>query len=185
MSHDFCNRAIAYLKPSLPAAEATVEVPELYEPVITDLSNGLLVAYLVDQGDHFQYVQRQHLADANLTEAALHHNAVNNLTTLLREKRATIEPYGEVFAVFFGGNFEASLVLIDALWDEHLAHLAPNGYIIAVPNRDILAFCDAGRLAGIEELRRIIERAQGGDHPITPTLYRRVPLLLIWRAYEN
>jgi uncharacterized protein YtpQ (UPF0354 family) len=87
MSHNFCNRAIAYLKPSLPASDA-VELPEHDEPVLTDLSNGLLVAYLVDQGDHFEYVQRRHLADANLTEAALHQNAVNNLTTLLRDKGA-------------------------------------------------------------------------------------------------
>jgi uncharacterized protein YtpQ (UPF0354 family) len=185
MSHDFCNRAIAYLKPSLPASETTVELPKLDEPVLTDLSNGLLVAYLVDQGDHFEYVQRRHLADANLTEAALHQNAINNLTTLLRDKGAKIEPYGEVFAVLFGGNFEASLVLIDALWDEQLAHLAPNGYIIAIPNRDILVFCDARCLAGIEALRRTIEIAQGGDHPITPRLYRRVPSLRIWRPYEN
>jgi hypothetical protein len=90
-----------------------------------------------------------------------------------------------VFAVLFGGNFEASLVLIDPLWDEHLAHLAPNGYVIAIPNRDILAFCDARCLAGIETLRGMIEIAQGGDHPITTTLYRRVPSLRIWRAYEN
>ena len=184
-SRDFCNRAIAYLMPSLPAAEATIEVSELDEPVISDLSNGLLVGYIVDQGDHFQYVQRRHLADANLTEAVLHQKAVDNLATLLRNKGTKIRPYGEAFAVFFGGNFEASLILIDALWDEHLAHLAPNGCIIAIPNRDILAFCDAKSSAGLEELRQIVQRVEGGDHPITSTLYRRVPSLRIWRPYAN
>jgi uncharacterized protein YtpQ (UPF0354 family) len=182
---DFCKRAIAYLKPSLLGAEPVAELSELDAPVITDLRNGLLVAYLVDQGGHFRYVQGRHLADANLTKAALHQSAINNLATLLRDNGAKVQPYGEVFAVFFGGNFEASLILIDALWDEHLADLAPNGHIIAIPNRDILAFCDAKSAAGLEELRQIVQRAKGGDHPITSTLYRRIPSLRTWQPYAN
>jgi len=44
---------------------------------MTDLRNGLLVAYLVDEGDYFQYVQRQLLVGATLTAAALQQNALN------------------------------------------------------------------------------------------------------------
>ena len=40
-----------------------------------------------------------------------------------------IHPCGEAFAIVFGGNFEASLILVEALWDEHLNHLVPNGFI--------------------------------------------------------
>ncbi len=175
---------MAYLMPSLPNAEAIIEVAEPDVPVISDLNNGLLVGYLVDQGDHFQYIQQRHLTGAGMTEAELRRGAINNLAALLEEKGAAVQPYGDTFAVFFGGNFEASLVLVDVLWDEQLAHLAPNGFIVAIPNRDILAFCDEKSESGIEQLRQIIGRVEGGDHPITPTLYRR-DQSRTWRPCAN
>lgn len=185
MNKTFCKQAVAYLMPSLPAAKPTVELSELDTPVISNLGNGLLVGYLVDQEDHFRYVQQRHLVASGMTEAVLHQNAINNLATLLAKNGAKVQRYGDTFAVFFGGNFEASLMLIDALWDKDLAHLAPNGFIIAVPNRDILAFCDAKSTAGVEQLRQVISRVEGGDHPITPTLYRRDQVTRTWRPYAH
>ena len=75
--------------------------------------------------------------------------------------------------VLCGGSFEASLILIDELWEDTLDHFAPNGFIAAFPCRDILAFCDAESAAGIEQLRQIITRAEEGDHQITPVPYYR------------
>jgi len=34
-----------------------------------------------------------------------------------------VQEYGSVFAVFMDGNFEASLILVDWLWSQALAHL--------------------------------------------------------------
>jgi uncharacterized protein YtpQ (UPF0354 family) len=183
---DLCERAVAYLMPRLTVGdEATVKLLEPDSPVISDLNNGLLIGYLVDQEDHFQYIQRRHLVDAGMTEAMLRQNAVNNLAALVGKKGAKVQPYGDCYAVFFGGNFEASLVLVDTLWDEHLSHLAPNGFVIAIPNRDMLAFCDAMSETGVEQLRQIIGRVEGGDHPITATLYRRDPVTCTWQPYAN
>src|SRR6185369_6822000 len=119
--------------PSLPDTEATSALAELDVPVITDLKNGLLVGYLVDRGDHFRYVQQRHLVGSGITEAELYRNAVANLAARLESNSPKIQPYGDAVAVFFGGNFEASLILVDAFWDESLNHLAPNGFIIAIP----------------------------------------------------
>jgi hypothetical protein len=70
--------------------------------------------------------------------------------------------------------FEASLLLVDALWDGALSQYAPNGFGIAVPARDVLAFADAGSASAIDELRAVVSRIfPGGDHLITPELYRR------------
>lgn len=176
---------MAYLKPSLPAAEGAVQLRDHDAPVITDLNNGLLVAYLVDQGNRFHYVQQRHLADAGLAAADLHQGAVANLAALLERNGAKVQPYGHGFAVFFGGNLEASLILVNALWDKHLAHLAPNGFIAAIPARDVLAFCDAQSEAGIGELRQITTRVEGGDHSITSTLYRRGPSARTWMPYTD
>ena len=61
---EFCARALAYLKPALPGDEpdeADIVLSREHSPVLTNLNNGLLVAYLVDQVDHFRYVQQRHL----------------------------------------------------------------------------------------------------------------------------
>jgi uncharacterized protein YtpQ (UPF0354 family) len=176
---------MASLMPSLPNTEAVTELSKLDSPIILDLKNGLLVGYLVDAGEHFQYVQGRHLEAEGITIAALHHGAIMNLAALLTEKGANVQPYGDIFAVLFGGNFEASLLLIDAFWDKFLSNLAPNGFVVAIPNRDILAFCDAQSEPGIDQLRQLIQRVEGGDHPITPNLYRRDQSTRTWRPYAN
>jgi len=173
---ELCARALAYLKRALPGdepVEADIVMSREDSPVLTNLNNGLLVAYLVDQADHFQYVQQRHLDGAGLAQAELHQQAIANLRILLKQKDIKVQPYGNVFAVLCGGNFEASAVLIDGLWNNALAHLAPNGFVAAIPCRDILAFCDAGNASGLQELRQLVERMQGADHPVSCVLYRR------------
>jgi hypothetical protein len=51
--------------------------------------------------------------------------------------------------VIFDGALEASLILIDDLWNEELAHFAPNAVTAAVPCRDIFVFSDAENASGI------------------------------------
>jgi hypothetical protein len=73
-----------------------------------------------------------------------------------------------------GGNFEASLVLLDELWDGPLKQYTPNGAVVTVPARDMCAFCDARSAQGITELKRVAARvSKGGDHLISETLLMR------------
>jgi uncharacterized protein YtpQ (UPF0354 family) len=169
----FCERAVAYLKAPAKAANVDVVLSRPNSPVITDLGNGLLVSYIVDHGNHFEYVLERHLADCDLSQSELHQRAINNLLELARTTHIDIRPHCNIFAVIFGGNFEASLILLDGLWEHYLNHLAPNGFVVAIPCRDILAFCDAKSETGIDELHQLIARVKDGDHPISPVLYRR------------
>jgi hypothetical protein len=181
----FCERAIAYLKADLTGegGEAVSLVGD-DEPILRSLGNGLLVAYLVDEGDYFSYVQRRHLDLAGLSESALHNKAVANLATLLEQREARLHDLAEgASAIIFDGNFEASLILVDFLWDEELAHLAPNGFVVAIPARNTLAFCDAQSQAGLVELRHVIARVRDGDHPLQPALYRRDAATCSWRVF--
>jgi hypothetical protein len=83
-------------------------------------------------------------------------------------------PHGNIFALFLDGNFEASLLLLDDLWDQALSGYAPNGFVIAVPARDVLAFCDQASEEGVGELREVAARLfPGGDHLISPQLFSR------------
>jgi uncharacterized protein YtpQ (UPF0354 family) len=162
-----------YLRPSLPESKPDVTARAGNAPVLRDLGNGLLIAYVLDVGDHFQYLQWRDLEDSGLNESELHEHAVYNLTAVANEK-LRVEPHDRVFAAFLDGNFEASLLLIDDLWDKRFASTISHGFVAAVPARDIIAFCDATSSEGIAQLCQIVARAnKGGDHLLTSVLYRR------------
>jgi uncharacterized protein YtpQ (UPF0354 family) len=172
----FCLKAIAYLKineaPESINSAKSIDLDENNSPVLKHLGHGLLSAYLVDIGGHFQYVQRKHLSAAQLSEEELHKQAIYNLYQIATEK-VKIQPYANIFAVLMGGNFESSLLMLDSFWADSCAHLAPNAYVVAFPARDILAFTDAKNENGIQELRDLCQRTENNnaDHRLTNTLF--------------
>jgi uncharacterized protein YtpQ (UPF0354 family) len=168
----FCEKAIPYLKASLKHTSASMTLKREDQPVLKPLGNGLIVFYLVDAGNAFKYVQVRHLNQSRLTEAELHERSTENLKARMADQ-LRIQPYGNVFAILLDGNVESSLLLVDDLWDRRLLHLKNRGFIAAVPARDILAFCDISSHQGIMELHKIVERAQGADHLISPALFQR------------
>lgn len=174
MDRIFCESAIAYLKIVVPNdSKQAARLSREDSPVLRKLDHGLLVAYLVDQEGHFNYVQHRHMEKAGLNEDELHKAGLHNLSAMTQEK-LKVKPYGNVFAVFLDGNFEASLLLLDWLWDTGVANTVTNGFVAAFPARDILAYCDASSAQGIVELRQIIARLpENADHPLVRTLYKR------------
>ena len=167
---------IAYIKAKLPLDGDSVFLSGAQAPIVLDLANGLCVTYVEDKGDAFRYLTASDLHKAGVEQEAFHAQCVENLAKIARAK-LEVRPYGNIFAMTMGGNFEASLILIDQLWDKALPHTAPNGFIAALPARDILAYCDARSEAGREELHQLIGRLQtspGADHLLLPLLFRRV-----------
>lgn len=150
-----------------------MELSEPESPVIYEIGHRLLAAYVVYEGDSLTYVQYRHLAQAGMSADELHVSAVKNLAEI-SEGQVEVRSYGNIYAVIMGGTFEASLVLLDEFWSEWCSHLAPNGYVVAIPARDILAFGDASSAEAINELNQVCQRTYGEvDHPLTNTLYRR------------
>ena len=169
---DFCLSAVAYLKVQV-NEQSNLVLPDEETPVITSLGSDLLISYVVDQGESFSYVQNRHLKAAMLTSEQLQISAIRNLT-LLAESEAKVSQYGNVYVVLMDGNFEASLILVNAFWDEWYSTLAPNGFVVAFPARDVLAFCDASSKQAISELQVIIDRAiENADHLLSTNIYRR------------
>jgi len=173
-TRDYCLSAVAYLKAEVTDdQEVHITLSERDSPVLRNLGQGLLAAYLVDEGEYYSYVQHRHLADSLLTCDELHAQAVANLTALA-EKRAEVRPYGNIYAVLMGGDFEASIILVDEFWSEWYAQLAPDGFLAAFPARDLLAFGNASP-AVITELNEVLERANNDvDHPLNSNIFRRV-----------
>jgi uncharacterized protein YtpQ (UPF0354 family) len=167
--------AIAYLKATEPPIETedTMIVSEDEFPAHTDYGNGLSCFYLMDKGDHFEYVLTSDLLKNAETVTSLDHKARSNLAVMAAEQ-LEVRRHGNIFIATMGGDFEASLLLLSHLWDETLAHTIQGDYVASIPARDVLSYCDSESEAGIKELRNIIDRVwPGGDHLISRNLYRR------------
>jgi uncharacterized protein YtpQ (UPF0354 family) len=176
---DFTSRAVAYVKAAEPddARGPVVSIDGQHAPIIRDLGNGLLVTYVVDTGTQFEYVQRRHLTGEACGDNELHTSSIANLERMATGSlQIATHPNGEMFAALMGGNFEASLILLDSLWEKSFRHLVSGQYVAAIPARDLLAFCDAASAVGLQELRTVCDtaRASGADHPISDQLYCRV-----------
>jgi len=171
--NDFLSRAVAYLKPTAPASSSAAgELPGLDSPVLLPVTDGVTLAYVVDEPQGLVFVQQRHLRDAGISEQTLHDTAMTNLGKLCAEQ-LRVQKHGPVYGVFLDGNFEASLFVLESLWQRDLAHLVDKGFAICIPARDILAFCDMDSQEGIATLRQMVERvSDDGDHLLTKTIFR-------------
>jgi uncharacterized protein YtpQ (UPF0354 family) len=132
----------------------------------------LFIMYAFDLPSLFRFVARRDLERLGISSEGLRELAVSNLRRVLPE----IECHGEppVFMLTVGGNLEASLLLIDDLW-ESLCGLVAGELVAAVPARDVLMFTGNESVEGIAAIRNSIERIwNGGDHLISKSL-------LVWR----
>jgi uncharacterized protein YtpQ (UPF0354 family) len=169
--------ATACIKTSDPqkavAAEVENPLPADQLPVTTSIGNGLFAVYLMDEGDHFSYVQHHHLDVYKAESKGMHEIGLMNLSKLAQQN-LRIVPQGAIHGLLLDGQFEASLMLLDDLWDDTLASYTPNGAIVALPTRDVLAFCDAKSIQGIVELNQLVKRTMpNAKHALTATLYYR------------
>jgi len=78
-SRDLCQNAVAYLKADAASSKNSVPLAPDQLPVLLDLENGLVVSYVVDDGDRLTYIQHWHLVDAEMTPEELHKCGVENL----------------------------------------------------------------------------------------------------------
>ena len=169
--------AIAYLKavapddgtPALPVAHADALVIRPY-------NDELCVCYLVDRGSNFRYVQNRDLDREEFGADQLHEIGLRNLWEQAGPRNARVQPNQNIFAVLIGGDFEASLILVDRLWEQDFRQFVRGDFAAALPSRDVLAFCDSSSSQGLQELRQLIARVTAtGDHLLSQKIYVRTP----------
>lgn len=161
------RQAIAYLQPAGSALGPS--------PVLRSWQGEFAIAYLVDEGDHFSCVSEEQLRAEGVGAQELHRAGLQNLLALIgAEPGLAVRPQGAIRVLQIGGMFEASLVLLDALWDGPLKAYVPNGAVVAVPARDVCAFCDARSAEGVRELHRLARRVVATrQHVLTESLFLR------------
>ncbi len=134
-----------------------------------------IVGYHVDAGSHWTSVGRDEMRTAGMNLNVLHRQALSNLMKLVKGQPGLrlVEnpPY---YGLLLDGDHEACLVLLDGLWDHLFADKTPNGAVVAIPSRDVLAFCDANSAEGIAALREAARRiGPDAKGALTQQLLRR------------
>lgn len=100
-----------------------------------------------------------HLLYEYLDKETLLDIGVNNLYKLAGENGLQVQEIKEgCFALFLDGNFEASLILLDELWEDTLKQFITDDFAVVIPARDILAFCSVSNNRGIEQIKNVISR---------------------------
>lgn len=167
------------VKLSVTGNSGGVALPEGDEPIFLGAKGVFGVVHVVDTGENLSYVNARQLREASISTDDLRHIGLRNLTALVKgggeqQPGLQIHPFSHAKGLTLGGYYEASLVLLDALWDGPLKAHAPHGAVVAIPARDVCAFCDAQSKEGIKELQGIIERVKNkGTHHITDQLFIR------------
>jgi uncharacterized protein YtpQ (UPF0354 family) len=179
------DQAMAHLKLLEPESDDAIQLSEDDDIVTPLLVGDLLIAYVVDVGAAFRFVQGRHLKAAAIGLERLHEIGIANLSAKLADERLTIQQMGDIYVLFLDQNLEASLMLCDRLWDEMMIEHLPGDVVAAVPAREHLMFCDASSAAGIDTLKTLIERVDKTNHPLSRLLFRRDHVTKTWHVLEH
>ncbi|HUC57747.1 MAG TPA: hypothetical protein VMA95_10120 [Streptosporangiaceae bacterium] len=123
-------------------------------PILEDWTPYLLVAYVFDHPDHFEYVTFGHCEQLGLRTGDLRALAVGNL--MKRRPFPEIRQIPGAAMFVLDGDLESSLLLVNEIWSR-VAPSFDGDLIAAVPARDILLVTGSGVPDGMSVLRHGID----------------------------
>lgn len=137
----------------------------------------LAIFYAEDHEKNIQYLTNEAIEGVGIERDSLRGLAVENLRRLI----PGIEVKGGdgLYMITAGGDYEASLLLLDFLWSPDTMPVAGD-FVVAIPSRDLLIVTGSENREAISRLREMME--QTGDH----LSYRLTPVLFVRRegAFE-
>ena len=139
-------------------------------PLVRAFSPTLMVNYVVDEPGAHALVRERDVAP-DLHEE-LHRRAVENLRAQVERRSLSFERSGALHLVRLDGQHDASLLLLDELWDPPTRIADPEGELVAaVPARSSLCFTGSTAKSGVAELRAAISRKR--DLALSPEMFVR------------
>jgi uncharacterized protein YtpQ (UPF0354 family) len=140
------------------------------EPLVADL----FVAYAYDRKDSLTYARWPDLDKMGVARPALRQTAIINLRTRLPPQLST-RGDGKSLMLVAGGNFEASLILLDDVWNQ-LGASRKGDLVVCLLARDVCLVTSTDTPEGIASLKAARERLCNGGTPsnfISKTLLQR------------
>jgi uncharacterized protein YtpQ (UPF0354 family) len=131
-------------------------VPDEQLPVIEPLVADLIVTYAFDLPESFVMATPQLLANAGVERSALRQLAIENLRRQI--PAINLQQAGSVYRAAIGNNLDACALLSERFWNSEADKLAGT-LVAAVPNRDLVLFCDGESADGLKEMSKIVDEA--------------------------
>ena len=141
----------------------------LPENVYEEYNSDLIILYAEDSPKNIRYFKPEDLEKAHINRTELRSLACDNLKRLLPK----IERQGGngLFMVTAGGDYEASLLLFDSIWQDFQKEVRGD-VIAAIPTRDLLLVTGSQDQQGIERLRQMVKKASTeGSYRLTTNLF--------------
>lgn len=142
------------------------EIPEV---IHEDLNSDLIIIYAEDSPQNIRYFTAKDLEKAHIQQEDLRSLACENLKRVIPK----IERHGGdgLFMLAAGGSYEASLLLIDSVWDG-LKKDVKGDIVIAIPTRDVLIVTGSDDSQGINKMNQIVKEASAqGSYRLTSKLF--------------
>jgi hypothetical protein len=151
-----------------------------FRPATERLVADLSIVYAFDQPRSLQIMTEAERTALGVPTEDLRALAVRNLRRLVPEIRH--EESGAAHMLLAGGNFEASLLLLDDLWTRLAADL-PGELVACAAARDMMLYTGSGISGGVEVLRQLASRIiTEGSYALSGTLLRWTGLG--WEPYR-
>lgn len=131
-------------------------------------NNELVIVYAQDDPNRMRYLTTQE--DFGLSREELRSLAITNLKRVL--PKIEMRSVGDVALMSAGGNYEASLLLIDDIWSS--GQIQVNGdIVVAIPTRDALLVTGSRSRSGLKLVRELTAKFKAqGPYELTDTLFR-------------
>ncbi len=139
------------------------------ELVFDDFNDELVVVYAEDNPTSMRYLTPKLFQESGFARTQLRDLAIHNLRQLLPEPKLHIGPLVSMISV--GGDYEASLLLVDHLWSG--GQIKVDGdIVVAVPSRELLLFTGSRNTAGIAKLNEMATQSlRESRYGLTDTLF--------------
>jgi hypothetical protein len=169
----------ARILPFLKSRDFQIDVPPSGPPepgspqeLFHDLVNDDLVAYYVNSsGQNFHFLTRGEVAELGLTDAEARALAQQNLRARTPERTFVKFPTG--WGVNVGGNFEATLLVDEVIWNDPRFE-AQEWILAAAPDRNTLLASVDSSVRGVWTLAFMAASLHKSEsYPISPKLFVR------------
>lgn len=137
-------------------ARACGESCSASDPVVDDYNGDLVIVYAEDTPTSTRYFAADELSGIGVERRDIRALAVGNLRRILPAVEMHRGPL--VSMVVAGGDYVASLVLLDELWSENRFDV-DGDIVIAVPSRDVLLLANADNKESINKLSELAKTA--------------------------
>ncbi len=148
-------------------SRGATEVPEY---VYDDLNPDLIIVYAENSPKNIRYLGTEDLKTAGIEHSELRALACENLKRILPDIGRQ-EGANGIHMIAAGGDYEASLLLLDSIWTNNQMELKGDP-VVAIPTRDLLLVTGSGNPEGIEKIRQLAEEvAESGSYRLTSKLF--------------